>query len=158
MTRYEDDGIHFEIDSPFCSVKTTISARRTKSLEDWEGQQFAFVEKVGRPQISASRIDRNGVGNLCSNLLLLEARNLFALVSPDMNVPCIFRGVLQRHVSQTNMANVRWPPFASPLFRPLAGRGGFLRVMMGSTQCAHFNSQPDHSCMMQHFAHGGSFT
>ena len=83
VTRHEDDDIHFEIDSPFCSVKTTISVRRTKSLEPGGTAVCAIVEKVGRPQISASRIDRNGVGNLCSNLLLLEARNcshLFHLI------------------------------------------------------------------------------
>ena len=51
----------------------------------------------------------------------------FALVSPDLSVPGILDGVLQRDICQTNMANVRWPSFRLPLFRPLAGRGGFLR-------------------------------
>ena len=44
VARYKDDGIPFEIDSPFCSVKTTITVRQSKSIEDPEiGKQFAPV-------------------------------------------------------------------------------------------------------------------
>ena len=85
VTRYKDDGIHFEIDSPFCSVKTTISVRQTKSHEDRESKFLSLMEKTNvhlvsqrstpAHKFSASRIERNGVGNLCSNLLLLEAHS-----------------------------------------------------------------------------------
>ena len=42
VARFQDVGIPYEIDSPFCSVKTTITVRQSKSLEDREiGKQFA---------------------------------------------------------------------------------------------------------------------
>ena len=41
----KDDGIPYEVDSPFCNVRTNIAVRQ--SLEDWEvGKRFApFVGK-----------------------------------------------------------------------------------------------------------------
>ena len=109
-------------------------------LKTREGQQFAPLWRVwaerlkafnvpaldARPQVFSIK-DRKKRRWKPAHLLLLEATQLFTLVSTDLNVPCIFRGVFQRDICQTNMANVRWPPFRLPLFRPLAGRGGFLR-------------------------------
>ena len=47
VARYKDDGIAYEIDSPFCCAKTTISVRQSKSLEDREiGKQFAPLWRV----------------------------------------------------------------------------------------------------------------
>ena len=166
VTRY-----NFEIDSPFCRVKTTISVRQTKSLEDREGQQFAPLWRVwaerlkafnvpaldARPQVFSIKDRKKRRWKPVFKLAPFGSAQWFALVSPDLSVPGILDGVLQRDICQTNMANVRWPPFRLALFRSLAGRGGFLSVLMGSTPCAHFNSQPDNACMMQHFAHGGSF-
>ena len=42
VARYKDDGIPYEIDSPFCSVKTTIAVRQSRSIEDRDiGKQCA---------------------------------------------------------------------------------------------------------------------
>ena len=42
VPRYKDDGIPCEIDSPFCGVKTTITVRQSRSIEDRViGKQFA---------------------------------------------------------------------------------------------------------------------
>ena len=42
VARYKDDGIPCEIDSPFCGVKTTITVRQSRSIEDREiGKQLA---------------------------------------------------------------------------------------------------------------------
>ena len=42
VARYKDDGIPYEINSPFCCAKTTITVRQSKSIEDWEtAKQFA---------------------------------------------------------------------------------------------------------------------
>ena len=52
VARYKDDGIPYEIDSPFCSVKTTIAVRRSRSIEDREiGKQFAPLWKVLADQL-----------------------------------------------------------------------------------------------------------
>ena len=49
VARYKDDGIPYEIDSPFCSVNTTITVRQSRSIEDQEiGKQFAPLWSVGR--------------------------------------------------------------------------------------------------------------
>ena len=42
VARYQDDGIPYEIDSPFCCTNTNIIVRQSKSIEDREvGKQFA---------------------------------------------------------------------------------------------------------------------
>ena len=47
VARHKDDGIPCEIDSPFCSVKTTITVRQSRSIEDPEiGKQFAPLWRV----------------------------------------------------------------------------------------------------------------
>ena len=44
VARYKDDGIPYEIDSPFCCANTTITVRQSKSIEDREiGKQFALL-------------------------------------------------------------------------------------------------------------------
>ena len=48
VIRYKDNGITFEIDSPFCNIRTTITVRQSKTIEDREiGKQFAPFWRVG---------------------------------------------------------------------------------------------------------------
>ena len=93
VARYKDDGISFEINSPLCCAKTTITVRQSKSLEDREiGKQFAPLWKVlaeklevlfpegddicvlivpaldARSQILSMKDRRNGVGKLVFKL------------------------------------------------------------------------------------------
>ena len=52
VARYKDDGIPYEIDSPFCSVITTIAVRQSRSIEDREiGKQFAPLWRVLADQL-----------------------------------------------------------------------------------------------------------
>ena len=44
VVRYNDDGFPYEIDSPFCRVKTTVTVRQSKSIEI--GKQFAPLWRV----------------------------------------------------------------------------------------------------------------
>ena len=49
---YKDDGILYEIDSPFCNAKTFFSVRQSKSIEDREiGKQFAPLWRVLAKQL-----------------------------------------------------------------------------------------------------------
>ena len=42
VARYKDDGIPYEVDSPFCNTSTNITVRQSKSLKDREiGRRFA---------------------------------------------------------------------------------------------------------------------
>ena len=42
VARYKDDGVPYEVDSPFCQSRTSITVRLSKSLEDREiGKQIA---------------------------------------------------------------------------------------------------------------------
>ena len=108
VVRYKDDGIPYEIDSPFCSVKTTIAVRQSRSIEDREvGKQFAPLWRVLAEQLkvlfpesggagalivlrstsvyrfSASRIVETVSENQCSNLLPLGNGQVFALTAND---------------------------------------------------------------------------
>ena len=93
VARYKDDGIPYEINSPFCCAKTTITVCQSKSIEDREiGKQFALLWREladqlkllfpdgddegasivpaldARLQVLSIKDRRNGSENLCSNL------------------------------------------------------------------------------------------
>ena len=52
VARYKDDGIPYEINSPFCCAQTTITVCQAKSIEDREiGKQFAPLWKVLAEQL-----------------------------------------------------------------------------------------------------------
>ena len=115
VVRYKEDGISYEVNSPFCSVKTTITVRQSKPIEDREtGKQFAplwreswltsskFPFPIEMTKVhsssqrstlvrmsSASKIEEVELENRYSNLLLLEAGKHLLLFPPD---------VLQRNV------------------------------------------------------------
>ena len=131
VARHKDDGISFEIDSPFCCAKTTISVRQSKSLEDREiGKQFAplwrdLAEQLrilfpdgddegafivpaldARSQVLSIKDRRNGVGRLVFKLVPFGSGQLFSLGAPDWCVPGVSSEVLQRVISQASTANV----------------------------------------------------
>ena len=128
VARYQDDGILDEIDSPFCSAKTTISVRQSKSLEDQEiGKQFAPLWRVlaeqlkvffhkgdgtgvvtvpaldARAQVLSVKDRRNGTGKLVFKLAPFGSGQLFTLVALDL---CVSSEVLQRIISQASTATV----------------------------------------------------
>ena len=73
-------------------------------------------------KFSASKIEETVLENLCSNLLLLEAHSCLHL----LHLTCVFLKVCHNGSSLKPvrpMCDGR--PFASPLFRRLAGRGAF---------------------------------
>ena len=118
VARYEDDGIPYEIDSPFSCAKTTISVRQSKSLEDREiGKQFAplwtvFAEQLkiifpddARSQVLSIKDRRNSVGKPVFKLAPFGSGQLFTVVAPDLCVPCVSSEVLQRVISQASTAN-----------------------------------------------------
>ena len=52
VARYKDVGMPYEIDSPFCSVKTTIAVRQSRSIVDREiGKQYAPLWRVLADQL-----------------------------------------------------------------------------------------------------------
>ena len=129
--RYKDDGIRYELDSPFCSVKTTIAVCESKSIEDREiGKQFAplwreFADQLkllfpdgddegafiipaldARSHVLSIKDRRNGVGKPVFKLASLGSGQMFTLVSPDLSVPGVSLEVLQWVLSQANKANV----------------------------------------------------
>ena len=131
VARFQDDGITYAIDSPFCCANTTITVRQSKSIEDREiGKQFAplwrasaeqpktlFLDGDGaggfifpaleaRSQVLSIKDRRNGVGKPVFKLALFGSGQLFALVAPDLCVPGVPGEVLQRVISQANKANV----------------------------------------------------
>ena len=146
VTRYKDDGISHEIDSPFCSVKTTISVRQTKSLEDREGQQFSLLWRVfadqlkilfpegddegafivpaldARSQVLSIKDRSNGIGKPVFKLAPFGSGQMFTLVAPDLSVAGIPDGVLQRVLLKPTRSMCDGRPFA-PFFRRLACRG-----------------------------------
>ena len=125
------DGIPYEIDSPFCSVKTTIAVRQSRSIEDREiGKQFAPLWRVFADQLKLLFLDgdvegafivpaldtrsqvlsikdrRKGIGKPVFKLASLGSGHACALIAPDLSVPGVSSGVLQRVLSQANKANV----------------------------------------------------
>ena len=65
VARYRDDGILYEIDSPFCNGKTVISVRQSKSLEDREiGKQFAPLWRELADQLKILFPEGDGAGCL----------------------------------------------------------------------------------------------
>ena len=116
---------------PFCCVKTTITVRQAKSLEDREiGKRFAPLWRVladqlkiifpdgddegafivpaldARSQVLSIKDRRNGVGKPVFKLALFGSGQLFTLITPDLCVPGISSEVLQRVISQASTANV----------------------------------------------------
>ena len=58
VARFKDVSIPYEIDSPFCCAKTTISVRHSKLLEDREvGKQFAPLWRVSAEQLKILSLD-----------------------------------------------------------------------------------------------------
>ena len=131
VARYKDDGIPYEIDSPFCCAKTTISVRQSQSLEDRKiGKQFAPLWRVlaeqlkilfpdgddegafivpahdARSQVLSFKDRRKGVGKPVFKLAPFGSGQLFTLVAPDLCVPGVSPEVLQRVLSQASTANV----------------------------------------------------
>ena len=54
VARYKDDGIPFAINSPFCNIRTTVTVRQSKTIEDRKiGKQFArfWRELAGQLEI-----------------------------------------------------------------------------------------------------------
>ena len=119
------DGIPHEIDSPFCSVKTTIAVRQSTSIEDREiGKQlaplwreladqlkFLFPHRYDGgafivPALDARSQVRIGVGKPQFKLAPFGRGQLFTLVAPDLCVPGVSSEVLQRVISQASTANV----------------------------------------------------
>ena len=82
VARYRDDGIPFDIASPFCCAKTTITVRQSKSLEDWEiGKQFAPLWRVLADQLKKFFPDGDDEGafivpalDACSQILSIKDR------------------------------------------------------------------------------------
>ena len=120
-----------EIDSPFCSARTTIAVRQSKSLEDREiGKQFAPLWRVLAEQLKILFPDgddegafivpaldtrsqdlsikdrRNGIGKTCVQNCPFGSGQLFTLVASDLSIPGVPCAVLQRVISQANTASV----------------------------------------------------
>ena len=127
MARYKDDGIPYEVDSPFCRGRTNITVRQSKSLEDREiGKQFAPLWKVlakklkilfpegddtgtfivpaldVRSQVLSIKDRRNGVGKPVFKLAPFGNGQLFDLTAPDLHLPGIPDDVLQQVISQAS--------------------------------------------------------
>ena len=132
VVRYKDNGIPYEIDSPFCNTKTTITVRQSKTIEDREiGKQFAplwreladqlkvlfhdrddegalIIPALGaRSHVLSIKDRRNGVGKPVFKLASLgSGQKTFTLVVPELSVPGFSPEVLQRVLSQANKVNV----------------------------------------------------
>ena len=112
VVRYKEDGIPYEIDGPFCSVKTTITVRQSKSIQDREiGKQFAplwreladqlqilfpcrddegaFIIPAldTRSHVLSIKDGRNGIGKPVFNHAALGSGQTFTHVSPELSVP-----------------------------------------------------------------------
>ena len=84
VARCKDDGISFEIDSPFCSVKTTITVRQSKSLEDREiGKQFAPLWRVLAEQLTILFPEGDDAGAFI--VPALDARSLVLSINDRRN-------------------------------------------------------------------------
>ena len=115
---------------PF-AVKTTITVRQSKSLEDQEiGKQFAPMWRVlaeqlkilfpggddegacivpaldARSQVLSTKDRRNGIGKPVFKLASLGSGQLFTFVAPDLCVPGVSCAVLQRVISKASTATV----------------------------------------------------
>ena len=148
MAQYRDDGIFLRSGQSFCCVKTTITVRQSNSLQDREiGKQFVPLWRVLAEQLklsslmemtkvpllsqrstpahksSASRIEETALENLCSNLPLLEAHSCLHL----LHLTCVFLVFLMVCCNGSARPMCDGRPFASPLFRRLAGRGALSR-------------------------------
>ena len=121
----------YDINSPFCCAKTTITVRQSKSLQDREiGKQFSPLWRVladqlkilfpdgddegafivpaidTRSQVLSIKDRRNGVGKPVFKLAPFGSGQLFTLVAPDLCVPGVSCAVLQRVISRASTANV----------------------------------------------------
>ena len=80
-----------------------------------------------RSQVLSTRIEEMVLENLCSNLLLLEVDSCL----PLLHLTCVFLVFLVRCCNGSSLKPARpmcdARPFASPLFRRLAGRGALFR-------------------------------
>ena len=131
VVQFQDDGIPYAINSPFCCANTTITVRQSRSIEDREiGKQFAHVWKEladqhkvlfaegddegvfiilaldTRSQILNIKDRRNGIGKPVFKIASLGSGQTFTLVTPGLSVPGVFPEVLQRVLSQANKVNV----------------------------------------------------
>ena len=153
VARYKDDGIPYEVDSPFRQSRTNIAVRQSKSLEDREiGMQFALWKalaeklKVLFPEgddlhcplrstyglkFAVLRIAETVWGNQWANLLRLETDSCWLLLL----LICVFLVFMMMCCNRSFRKPAIWlriarpmcdgRPVASPLFRRLAGRGPF---------------------------------
>ena len=131
VARKKDDGIPYEINSPFCCAKTTFVVRQSTSIEDREvGSQFAplwsalaehleilfpdgdnggaFIVPAldTRSQILSIKDRRSGIGKPVFKLAPVGSEQFFTLVAPDLRVPGVSKEVLQRVISQASKAKV----------------------------------------------------
>ena len=127
LARYRDDGISYEVDSPFCQSRTNIAVRQSKLLEDREIEKrfeplweilaaklkvlFPEGDDTGtfivpaldvRSQIFIIKDRRNGVGKPVFKLAPLGNGQVFALTAPDLHVAGIPDDVLQQVISQAS--------------------------------------------------------
>ena len=125
VARYKDDGIPYEVNSPFCNISTTILVRQTKSPENREiGRRFAplwevLVPKLQdifpdrdakgnfivpsldvRAQILSIYDRRNGVGKAVFILAPLGHEELFDVTAPNLCEPSISDVVLRQIICQ----------------------------------------------------------
>ena len=64
MARYKDDGVPYEVNSPFCQSRTNITVRQSKSLEDREMEKhFAPLWRVLTNKIEALFRDGDDTGS-----------------------------------------------------------------------------------------------
>ena len=119
VARNKDDGIPDEIDSPFCSAKTTGRSESNLCLCGWRltntskfspSMEMTKVHLSARRstpthKFSALRIEET-MENLCSNLPHIGSGQLFALVAPDLCIPRVTCETLQRILSQASTAKV----------------------------------------------------
>ena len=117
MARCKDDGIPYEVESPFCNVRTNITVRQSKSLErrgsfgsklkelfserDDTGT-FIVPELNVRPQVLSIKDHRNGVGKPVFKLAPLGNEQLFDLTAPDLRVPGIPDDALRQVICQAS--------------------------------------------------------
>ena len=160
LERYKDGGISYEVDSPFCNVRTNISVRQSKSLEDQEiGKRFAPLRKAFstqlqelfpdgddtgtfivpalnvRSQVLSIKDRRNGVGNTCSNLLHLETNS--CLILPILI--SVFLAFLMMHCDRSFVKPAIWLGIARRMCdgRPFAS-SPFLRLAGRGTLFSRF--------------------
>ena len=156
MARYNDDGIPYAVESPFCSSSTNITVHQSKSLVERElGRRFAplwralstklqeiFPERDAkdilivpalnaRSQVLCILGRRNGVEKPFVRLAPLGHEQLFEVTAPDLCVPSIPDDVLRQIISQASQRMVRpmcdGRSFASSPSRRLASRGPSFR-------------------------------